>query len=71
MGGNVPNYALAGERPFSVLDTQPPLPNATPVRLVEHEDKDNQEWALVLAMLYANKMQYGQLDESPIGQEIH
>ena len=43
MGGNVPNYAPAGERPLPILDTQPPLPNAAPIRLVEHEDKDNQE----------------------------
>ena len=41
--GNVPNYALASERPLLVLDAQPPLPNAAPVRLVEHEDEDNQE----------------------------
>ena len=43
MGGNMPNYALAGERPLPVLDAQPPLPNAAPIRLVEHEDEDNQE----------------------------
>ena len=43
MGGNVPNYALAGERPLPMLDAQPPLPNVAFVRLVKHEDKDNQE----------------------------
>ena len=28
---------------FLVLDAQPPLPNAILVRLVEHEDEDDQE----------------------------
>ena len=41
MGGNMPNYAPACERPLRMLDAQPPLPNATPVRLVKHEDEDN------------------------------
>ena len=43
MGENMPNYAPTGKRPLSILDAQPPLPNATPIRLVKHEDKDNQE----------------------------
>ena len=43
MGGNMPNYAPASERPLLVLDAQPPLPNAAPIRLVQHEDEDNQE----------------------------
>ena len=64
MGGDEPNYALASERPFLVLDAQPPLPNATPVRLVEHEDEDNQERALAPIMPYVNQTQYGQLEES-------
>ena len=64
MGGNVQNYALPGERPVLVLDAQPPLPNAAPVRLVEHKDDNNQERALVPIMPYANETQYGQLDES-------
>ena len=60
MGGNVQNFARVGERPLPMLDTQPSLPNATPVRLVEHEDEDNQERALVQVMPYVNEMQYGQ-----------
>ena len=65
MGGNVPNYVPAGERPLPVLDAQPPLrPNAAPIRLVKHEDKDNQERALVQVMPYVNKTQYGQPEES-------
>ena len=43
MGGNIQNYAPVGEKPLSVLNAQPPLPNAALVRLVEHEDEDNQE----------------------------
>ena len=43
MGGNVPNYALLGERPLPILNAQPPLPNTVPIRLAEHEDNDNQE----------------------------
>ena len=58
MGGNVPNYVPAGERPLPVLDAQPPLPHAAPIRLVEHEDKDNQERVLVPIM------PYGQPEES-------
>ena len=57
MGGNVPSYAQAGERPLPVLDTQPPLPNAALVRLVEHEDEDDQERVLVTVMPYVNEMQ--------------
>ena len=34
------------------------------MRLVEHEDDDNQEQALVIVMPYVNEMQYGQLEES-------
>ena len=64
MGKNVPNYALASERTLPILDAQPPLPNAAPVRLVKHEDEDNQERAWVLVMPYVNKTQYGQLEES-------
>ena len=64
MGGNVPNYAPAGERPLPVLDAQPPLPNAAPIRLVEHEDEDNQEQALVPVMPYVNETQYNQPKES-------
>ena len=63
MGGNVPNYALAGERPLPILDAQPPLPNAGPIRLFEHEDEDNQEKALVSVMPYVNETQYGQPEE--------
>ena len=47
-----------------ILDAQPLLPNATPVRLVKHEDEDNQERALVPVMPYVNEMQYGQPKES-------
>ena len=44
MGVKMQNHVPASERPSSaVLDAQPPLPNAAPVRLVEHEDEDNQE----------------------------
>ena len=43
MGGNVPNYVPANERPLPILDAQQLLPNASPIRLVKHEDKDNQE----------------------------
>ena len=64
MGGNVSNYAPAGERPLSVLDAQPPLPNVAPIRLVKHEDEDNQERALVPIMPYVDEMQYGQPKES-------
>ena len=39
------------------------MPNATPIRLVEHEEEDNQEQVLVLVMPYVNEMQYGQLEE--------
>ena len=38
IGGNMSNYAPASERPLSVLDAQPPLPNAAPIRLVKHEE---------------------------------
>ena len=64
MGGNIPNYAPTGERPLSMLDAQPPLPNAAFVRLVKHEDEDNQERVLVPIMPYVNEMQYGQPKES-------
>ena len=64
MGGNMQNYAPAGERPLLVLDAQPPLPNAAPIRLVEHEEDDNQEQFLVPVMPYVNEMQYGQQEES-------
>ena len=64
MGGNVPNYAPAGERPLPILGAQPPLPNTTPIRLVEHEDEDNQERALVPVMPYVNETQYGQPEEN-------
>ena len=64
MDGNVQNFAPVDERPLSVLDAQPPLPNAALVRLVEHEDNDNQERALVLVMPYVNEPQYGQPQES-------
>ena len=57
MGGNIQNFALAGERPLPVLDAQPPLPNAALVRLVEHEEDDNQEQVLVPIMPYVNKTQ--------------
>ena len=60
----MPNYVPTSERPLPVLDTQPPLPNVAPVRLVEHEDKDNQERALVLVMPYVNETQYGEPKES-------
>ena len=43
MGGNMQNFAPLGKTPLSMLDTQPLLPNAAPIRLVEHEDMDNQE----------------------------
>ena len=58
------NFVLASERPLLVLDTQQPLPNAAPIRLVEHEDDDNQERALVPIMPYVNETQYGQQEES-------
>ena len=65
MGGNMPKFApTTGEIPLSVLDTQPPLPNAAPIRIVEHEDNDNQERVLVPVMPYVNKTQYGPLEES-------
>ena len=64
MGKNVPNYAPTSERPLSMLDAQPPLPNVAPVRLVEHEDEDKQERDLVLVMPYVKEMQYGQTEES-------
>ena len=57
MGENVPNYAPAGERLLPVLEAQPPLPNLAPVRLVKHEDEDNQERALVPAMPYVKESQ--------------
>ena len=59
MGGNVQNFALAGEKPLPVLDAQPSLPNAAPIRLVEHGDDDNQERDLVLVLPYVNGTQYG------------
>ena len=64
MAGSMQNFAPAGERPLLVLDVQPLLPNAAPVRLVEHEDEDNQEQALVLVIPYVSEMQYGQQEES-------
>ena len=45
MVGGMQKIASSSERPLPILDAQPPLPNATPVRLVEHEDEDNQEQA--------------------------
>ena len=64
MGGNKQKFALAGERPVPVLDAQPPLPNASPMRLVEHEYEDNQERDLVPIMPYMNETQYGHQKES-------
>ena len=58
------NYAPTSERPLSVLDAQPPLSNADPIRLVEHKDDDNQERALVPVMPYVNETQYGQPEEN-------
>ena len=46
MVGGMQNYVPSGERPWPVLDAQPPLPNVAHVRLVKHEDEDNQEQAL-------------------------
>ena len=60
----MPSYAPIGERPLLVLDAQPPLSNAAPIRLVEHEDKDNQEQPLVPIMPYVNETQYSQPEES-------
>ena len=62
--GNIQNFAPTSERPLLVLDAQPPLSNATLVRLIEHEDDDNQETNLVLVMPYVNKTHYGQQEES-------
>ena len=56
MIGGMQNFALVGERPLLVLDTQPPLPNAAPMRLVKHENEDNKKQVLVLVMPYANKI---------------
>ena len=47
-----------------LLDAQPPLPNANLVRLIEHEDEDNQERVLLPIMPYVNEKQYGQPKES-------
>ena len=60
MGGNVPNYVPESERSLPILDARPPLPNAAPIRLVKHEDEENQERVLVPVMPYVNEMQYGQ-----------
>ena len=64
MGGNIQNFAPVRERPLLMLEAQPLLPNVAPIRLVEHEDKDNQERALVPVIPYVNEMQYGQPKES-------
>ena len=56
MVGGMQNYAPKSERPLPVLDAQPPLPNATLVRYVEHENEDTQEQVLVLVMPYEKEM---------------
>ena len=58
--GGMPNVTQEGKRPMPMLERQPPLPKATPMRLVVHEDDKDQEWTLVPIMPYANDMQYGQ-----------
>ena len=59
------NFTRASERPLLVVDAQPPLLDVDRVRLVEHEDEDNQELSLVLIVPYVNEMQYGQPYENP------
>ena len=48
----MPNVALEGKRPMPVLEWQPLLPKATPIRLVAQEDDKEQERALVPIMPY-------------------
>ena len=64
MMGGMPNVEQEGERPLPILDAQPYFPNAAPLRLVKHEDEDNQERALVPVMPYMDETQYGQPKES-------
>ena len=41
MMGGMPNVGQEGERPISVLDRQPPLPKATPMRIIGQEEDLN------------------------------
>ena len=50
--GNAANVGAEGDRALPVLDRQPPLPNTAPVRIINREDGDNQERALVPVMPY-------------------
>ena len=43
MVGNMQKFVPVGERLLPILGTQPPLPNGAPIRLVKHEEDDNQE----------------------------
>ena len=53
--GNVANVGAEGDRALPVLDRQPPLPNTAPVRIINREDGDNQERALVPVMPYSEE----------------
>ncbi|MCO5548855.1 hypothetical protein L7F22_002317 [Adiantum nelumboides] len=50
--GNAFRVGMEGEKPAPVLDRQPPLPNAAPVRLLNWEDDLNLERALVPVSSY-------------------
>ena len=64
--GGIPNVAQEGERPVLMLERQPPLPKADPMRLVAQEDNKDQEQALVPVMLYGEESVYGQKGEEPM-----
>ncbi|WP_208972724.1 hypothetical protein, partial [Escherichia coli] len=51
MVGGMQGYAPVGERPLPVvLEAQPPLPTTTPIKLLDYEEDENQERALVMMM---------------------
>ena len=48
-----------------MLERQPSLPKATPMRLVALEDNKDQEWDLVPLMPYGEENLYIQREEEP------
>ena len=54
-----------GERPILVLNRQPPLPEAAPLRILGHEEEINQEQAIVPVTPYEDKAYPSQVMEDP------
>ena len=49
---------MDGDRAILILDRQPPLPNTTPIRILNHDKTYNDEWALVPITSYLDELVY-------------